>query len=124
METIRQLQASLDRMLDEASRQVRRVDPASVADRLADYLVIDVREPAEVLEGYLPGAFNVPRGTLEFRVCRDPRFGDRQRPVLTYSGNGDRSALAALTLVQLGYRNVQSLDGGLHRWAMAGLPVE
>lgn len=124
METARQLQASLDAMLDEASRQVRRVDPASVADRLADYLVIDVREPAEVLQGYLPGAFNVPRGTLEFRVCRDPRFGDRRRPVLTYSGNGDRSALAALTLVQLGYRHVQSLDGGLHRWAMAGLPVE
>lgn len=111
-------------LIKEAKTRVREVVPATVADTLDDYIVLDVREPIEVLQGYLPGAINVPRGTIEFRVTDDPRFADRQRPILVYSGVGQRSVLVALTLSQLGFSDVQSLAGGIIRWAQESRPIE
>lgn len=115
---------SLNGLIKEAKTQVREVDPEAIADQLAHYLVLDVREPNDVLLGYLPGAVNVPRGTLEFRVSDDPRFSDPQRAILVYSGDGKRSALAALTLSQLGFSNVQSLAGGIKRWSEENRPID
>ena len=42
---------------------------------------------------------------------------------LFYCGGGFRSALSAAALVDMGYRNVWSLDGGWKGWVAAGLPV-
>lgn len=111
-------------LVKEAREHVREARPASVAGSLADFLVLDVREPQEVLYGFLPGAINVPRGTIEFRVADDERFEDQAQAILVYSGDGKRSVLAALTLSQLGYSDVQSLAGGIERWSQEGLPVE
>jgi len=111
-------------LIKDAKTQVREVDPALIAEQLEDHLVLDVREPNEVLLGFLPGAINVPRGTMEFRVSDDPRFGDPKQAILVYSGDGKRSALAALTLSQLGFSNVQSLAGGFERWAEENRPIE
>ncbi|MBT8080054.1 MAG: rhodanese-like domain-containing protein [Gammaproteobacteria bacterium] len=115
---------SIKRLIKDAQTQVREVDPATIAAHLKHHLVVDVREPNEVLLGFLPGAINVPRGTMEFRVSDDPRFGDPQRAILVYSGSGKRSALAALTLSQLGFSNVQSLAGGIKRWSEENGPIE
>lgn len=114
----------IDGLIRDAQAQVREVDPRTAADQLERYLVLDVREPREVLLGFLPGAVNVPRGTMEFRVCEDPRFDDRARPILVYCANGMRSALAALTLAQLGFTDVQTLVGGIERWSEDELPIE
>lgn len=111
-------------MRADARREVRLVDARCVAGRLQDFVVLDVREPAEVLLGYLPGALNVPRGKLEFFVCRDGRFADRDASILVYSGDGRRSALAAQTLRRLGFRNVLALDRGIRHWSEANLPVD
>tara|TARA_R110000782_G_scaffold29887_6_gene74196 strand:+ start:168 stop:518 length:351 start_codon:yes stop_codon:yes gene_type:complete len=114
----------IDGLIEDAQTQVREINPAAVAGRLEDYLVLDVREPSEVLLGFLPGAINVARGTMEFRVSDDPRFGKPQTAILVYSGHGRRSALAALTLSQLGFSNVQSLAGGIKRWSEEDWPIE
>ena len=111
-------------LIKKAQAQVREISPASIADTLSEYLVLDVREPHEVLHGYLPGAFSVPRGTIEFRVSDDIRFADLTRAFLVYSGDGKRSVLAALTLSELGYSDVQSLAGGIERWSQEDLPIE
>lgn len=111
-------------LLKEAQEHVREVSPTSIVGVLANYLVLDVREPHEVLYGFLPGAINVPRGTIEFRVTDDTRLADQARAILVYSGDGKRSVLAALTLTQLGYSDVQSLAGGIERWSQESLPVE
>ena len=115
---------SINGLIEDAQTQVREVNPATVVEHLKDYLVLDVREPKEVLLGFLPGAINVPRGTLEFRVSDDPLFRDLERGILVYSGDGKRSALAALTLSQLGFSNVQSLAGGISRWSEENRPIE
>ncbi|WP_054773206.1 rhodanese-like domain-containing protein [Methylogaea oryzae] len=82
--------------------------------------VLDVREPAEYAAGCLPGAVNIPRGVLEFKIDNIPVFkDDKQSPILVYCQSGGRSALAAEALQKLGYQPL-SLAGGFGAWKDAG----
>ena len=115
---------SLRQLISKARRQVRIIEPKDLFSRLADVVLIDVRENREMLAGYLPGALNVPRGSLEFDADSNPVLQCRDREIVVYSNRGDRSLLAAHTLKQLGFMQVASLDGGLDRWQEQDLPVE
>ncbi|HAI94820.1 MAG TPA: sulfurtransferase [Xanthomonadaceae bacterium] len=103
------------------------LDPAT----LAGLSVIDVREPGEYAQGHLPGAINLPRGVLEFQIEAHPAMAcsttealqARDRPLLVYCLTGGRSALAALSLQELGFRHVRSMAGGVKAWSAAGLPL-
>ena len=103
------------------------LDPAT----LAGLSVIDVREPGEYAQGHLPGAINLPLGVLEFQIEAHPAMAcsttealqARDRPLLVYCLTGGRSALAALSLQELGFRHVRSMAGGVKAWSAAGLPL-
>lgn len=84
-------------------------------------VLIDVREEHEHDMVRLGGSVHVARGSLEMVVEHD--YPDRDTPMILYCAAGDRSALAAATLQEMGYRNVSSLRGGLHAWRDAGFPV-
>ena len=93
-------------------------------------LLIDIREDAEFRRGHLPGAVLSPRGLLEFeihplveRTAAGSDVAAEDREIVLYCGTGGRSALAAKTLTDMGYRNAQSMDGGIVAWAEAGRPV-
>ncbi len=79
-------------------------------------LILDVREPAEFQMGHLPSAINVPRGVLEFKVGMHPQLSDPERNILIYCKNGGRSTLAAFTLMQMGFTQVEMLNGGFDGW--------
>jgi adenylyltransferase/sulfurtransferase len=81
-------------------------------------VVIDVREQDEVEQGIIPGAIHIPRGFLESRV--EQSVPDLDTPVVAYCAAGARSAFAAETLQQMGYRHVTSLKGGFGAWKDAG----
>jgi sulfur-carrier protein adenylyltransferase/sulfurtransferase len=82
-------------------------------------VVVDVREQDEVEQGIIPGAVHIPRGYLELRI--EDRVPDRDAPIVVTCASGIRSALAAETLTQMGYTNVQNLKGGFGAWKEAGL---
>lgn len=84
----------------------------------ADFVLIDVREKDEVAGGILPGAIHVPRGFLELRI--EDAVPERARKVVLYCAGGNRSAFAAKTLRELGYRDVASMAGGFSRWKQKG----
>lgn len=84
--------------------------------------LLDVREDSERRAGTPAGATGLSRSFLELRIEQiEP---DRDTPLLTLCGSGQRSLLAADTLRSLGYRNVRSVAGGFARWQREGLPVE
>ena len=94
-----------------------------------DWHFVDVRESDEFAAARIPGARNLPRGFLEVRADlrhpkRDPWLADRQRKVVLYCGGGHRSALAAKTLQQMGFRRVVSLTGGFAGWTRDQHPTE
>ena len=85
-------------------------------------VLVDVREKDEFRQGYLPGAISVPRGFLEMQI--EQRVPDKSAPVVLYCAGGNRSAFAAKTLTELGYRSVESVNPGFVRWKDLGYPVE
>lgn len=118
-------------LVKEALAQVRTL---SVADAQALHAqgvqMIDLRDPRELdHEGLMPGAYNAPRGMLEFWV--DPTsiyhkakvFPDRDKPYVLFCAGGWRSALAASTMQSMGYTNVMHIDGGFTEWKAAGAPI-
>jgi len=83
-------------------------------------LVLDVREPFEYAEGRVAGSVLVPLATVADRVGD---FG-KDEPVYVVCRSGNRSLVAARTLVEAGYTDVRNVEGGMIAWAAAGLPVQ
>jgi rhodanese-related sulfurtransferase len=109
------------KIVDEARAQVREVTVADVAamlDRSEDFELVDVREESEWNAGRLPRAVHIGKGIIERDI--ETRIPDLDRPIVLYCGGGYRSALAALNVQKMGYRNVASMDGGFRGWTEAG----
>ena len=91
--------------------------------------VIDIRDVRELWDkGAIPGAKSMPRGMLEFwfdpespYYRGDVSFDDRY---VLHCAGGQRSALAAKVLQDLGYTNVAHLEVGFNGWAAAGGAVD
>ena len=106
-------------LLNAAKQSIREIEPHDVAARLDHFRLLDVREPDEFAQGAVPGAVHIPRGQLEFAV--EGRLVDKSAPIAVYCAGGVRSAFAAKTLQDLGYRDVVSVVGGFNRWKDEGL---
>lgn len=94
-------------------------------------LIIDVREADEYNLGFIAHAIHVPRGLIEFAITDHPKL----KPLLNqsdisnteiylYCKSGGRSALAAQSLVSLGFKNVYSLAGGIMSWEKQGFKID
>src|SRR5213076_1521565 len=103
--------------------QIEEVDPSEVKPLVGNGVpIIDVREAEEFAVAHLPGAKSVPRGYLESRI--DAAVPDRKQRVILYCASGQRSALAAHTLTDLGFEDVVSMTGGITLWKDRGYEVE
>ena len=111
--------ASFRELLQQAKGQIREVGTAEAERLLAEgWTLLDVREPDEYEQGAIPASVHIARGQLESSI--ENRVGDRATPLVAMCAGGVRSAFAAVTLQQLGYRDVVSMDGGFNRWKDEG----
>jgi rhodanese-related sulfurtransferase len=111
-------------LIDEAKQRIEEVTPDQVREmqtRNEPVVYLDVREPNEWNLGRLPNAVHLPRGNLETKV---EAMIDRAQRVVIYCARGNRSALAALTMKQMGYENVSSMARGFQGWADINGEVE
>ena len=113
-------------LLRDVKNQIREVTPADVKAQLSNGapkpVLIDVREQDEYVQGFIPGAKWIPRGFLELRI--EDVVPERDAQVVVYCASGTRSALAAKSMRELGYKNVASLSGGFGAWKRNGLHWE
>jgi len=79
-------------------------------------VLVDTREESEFAAGHIDQSILLPRGVLEFKIGSIPELADKSKAVLIYCRSGNRSALAAATMQQLGYTNVLSMVGGFEAW--------
>jgi rhodanese-related sulfurtransferase len=110
-------------LINEAKARIHEVSPAEALALHArgGVTFLDVRDQQEVNLGRIPGALHLSRGTLETKVeAAVPRDAD----VVLYCASGNRSALAADTMRQMGYDKVRSLAGGFRGWAEAGGEID
>ncbi|MFN2397900.1 MAG: rhodanese-like domain-containing protein [Gemmatimonadaceae bacterium] len=93
--------------------EMRSKDPAVV--------YLDVREPHEWNLFHVPGAVHLPLASLQNKVAE---VVARESRVVIYCARGNRSALAADSMQELGYTDVVSLAQGIRGWVDAGGDVE
>jgi rhodanese-related sulfurtransferase len=109
-------------LIDEAKSRIREIRAEdAVKNPEPDTVYFDCREPNEYALGHIPGAVFLPRGNLETKI---EGVISRDRKVLIYCATGNRSALAADTMQQMGYKDVASMAGGFRDWVNAGGEVE
>ncbi len=110
-----------------------------------DVTLLDARAPAEYKGfegntrrlGHIPGAINVPVGTMHKAGSQRLRDGDelrdrlhaanvsRGRRMVTYDGSGVAAAKLAFILTLLGHEEVAVYDGGWAEWGnRLDLPVD
>jgi rhodanese-related sulfurtransferase len=125
---------TFNQMVERALAEVPSIKPADAYRRQKkepELLVIDVRDAVEIAEtGTLPGAVNISLGSLTYKAdqempleWRDPNLADRRRPIITTCILGPLGALGGKLLKDMGFSNVQILEGGVQAWIDAGLPV-
>ncbi|MEE9493772.1 MAG: rhodanese-like domain-containing protein [Gammaproteobacteria bacterium] len=113
-------------LVKSAQQQITELFPWDLEEALKanpHILLVDVREPEEYAAMHIEDSLNVPRGVLE-SAC-EYNYEDtvpdlvqaRDREVVIVCRSGKRSALATLSMQQLGYTNVASLNTGLRGWA-------
>jgi rhodanese-related sulfurtransferase len=98
--------------LDGVMVGVTPMEVRRMMDEQADFVLLDVRSPAEYDRGQLPGATAIPLGTLRGRLDELPR----EKPIVTFCTISLRGYEAALLLRSAGFENVRVLDGGLQMW--------
>jgi rhodanese-related sulfurtransferase len=113
------------RLVEQAKRGVREQTVAEVKARLDrgdPFQFIDVREDREFAEDHARGARHLGKGIIERDI--ETVIPDKEAHMVLYCGGGFRSALAAAALLQMGYSNVVSMEGGIRAWREAGYPLE
>jgi len=110
---------------EEISRAAKSKAPHISSPQLSDYLssdedyiLLDIRTEAEFEAGHIQGAQWFARGRLEYYI--QEQIQDPDTKIILYCRTGGRSALATLTLINMGYTDVVDLNGGFKQWITDG----
>ena len=121
---------TLEVLLIEANELVKRLSYDESVDLInnTQTVIIDVREESEVYNlGLIKNAVHIPRGLIEFKLSpnsqNNPVLINDNTNILVYCAGGYRSALAAKTLLDLGFKNVYNL-GGFKEWVESGGEIQ
>ncbi|WP_133130310.1 rhodanese-like domain-containing protein [Legionella yabuuchiae] len=83
--------------------------------------LIDVRENHEWQEIRIPGAIHLPKDNITLKI--PTLVSDPNQPIYLHCRSGVRSLFAAGCLLELGYQQVYSVEGGIMHWELSGYPV-
>ena len=121
---------TLEALLIEANDLVKRLSYDESVDLInnTQTVIIDVREESEVYNlGVIKNAIHIPRGLIEFKLSpnspNNPVLIKDDTNILVYCAGGYRSALAAKSLLDLGFKNVFNL-GGFQEWVESGGEIQ
>ena len=103
---------------------IEQVTVAQLKEQIAngDLQIVDVRRPAEYVNGHVPRAFNAPLASLDKSLGPLPLEKDKLTAVIC--AGGYRSSAAASLLEKQGFSNLLNVSGGTGAWINAGYPVE
>lgn len=87
-----------------------------------DFVILDVRTPAEVDAGHIPGMININLASQDFKT----KIGelDRNNTYLIYCRTQNRSAVAYSVMKEMGFTKIHYMLGGFREWASAGHETE
>ena len=111
--------STFQELLAQAKSMIEETDPSGSETLIAQgWVVLDVREVEEYNEGVIPESILIPQGEIEETI--EEHIPDHDQPIIAMCAGGVRSAFAAVTLSEIGYTNVVSMDGGFNLWKQQG----
>jgi rhodanese-related sulfurtransferase len=111
--------------VNNAKKKIRETTVSEVIARQkkdASFYFVDVREDDEWRAGRAQGSIHLGKGVIERDI--EAVIPNKDAEIILYCGGGFRSAIAAESLMEMGYKNVVSMDGGYRGWVEAGGPTE
>ena len=107
-------------LVSEALKEVKTISVDDAQKMCIDKQcnLIDIRDIRELQkEGQVEGANHIPRGMLEFWLDPDSAYFkegklDLDKEMVLFCAGGLRSALAAKSLKDMGFKKVSHIDGG------------
>jgi len=107
-------------LVAEALKVVKTISPEEALKLNSENKcnLIDIRDEVELQKlGRIENSLHIPRGLLEFSIHPESAFVqnnqiDLNKETVLFCAAGGRSALAAKTLQEMGFKNISHIDGG------------
>ena len=111
---------SSQKLVEEAQKNIETLEAQEVKKLLnqKEITLIDVRDIRELWkEGTIKNSKHIPRGMLEFWLDPESSYYEANKikdikKMVLFCALGWRSALATKSLVDMGFKNVASVNGG------------
>ena len=118
-------------LVQDALSQVKTISPTEALElsNKNQCNLIDIRDAIELQNlGRIENSFHVSRGLLEFSIHPDSAFIqnnnlDLNKELVLFCAAGGRSALAAKTLNEMGFKKVSHVEGGFGNMSNSGFKV-
>ena len=119
-------------LVSEALNEVKTITPDEAMKLNSENKcnLIDIRDGVELEKlGAIENSFHIPRGLLEFSIHPDSAYIqnnqiDLNKETVLFCAAGGRSALAAKTLKEMGFKNVSHVEGGFGLMVQKGFKIK
>ena len=119
-------------LIAEALNEVKTITPDEAMKLNSENKcnLIDIRDAVELQKlGAIENSFHIPRGLLEFSIHPESVYVqnnqlDLNKETVLFCAAGGRSALAAKTLKEMGFKNVSHIDGGFGLMVQKGFKIK
>ena len=111
---------SASTLVAEALKEIKTISPSEALEKVNNNTcnLIDIRDVRELeREGRIENSNHIPRGMLEFWLDPESTYFkqgklDLNKEMVLFCAGGMRSALAAKSLKEMGFKKVSHIDGG------------
>lgn len=104
---------------DSPFRSVAPAEAVKLMESRSDLLIVDVRSPQELREGYIEGSVFVPF----WEIAQGKADLPKDRPLLLVCAVGGRSYAIGQALARSGWNEIYNLSGGISAWKRSGYPL-
>ncbi len=119
-------------LISEALNEVKTITPEEAMKLNSENKcnLIDIRDGVELQKlGAIENSFHIPRGLLEFSIHPESAYVqnnqmDLNKETVLFCAAGGRSALAAKTLKEMGFKNVSHVEGGFGLMVQKGFKIK
>ncbi len=119
-------------LVQEALKVVKTITPKEALEKLEKNQcnLIDIRDTLELQrEGKIENSFHISRGLLEFSIHPESPYVKNEeinldKEIVLFCAAGGRSALAAKTLLDMGFDKVSHVEGGFGLMKTSGFKIK
>ncbi|MCF6181961.1 rhodanese-like domain-containing protein [Lutibacter sp.] len=116
------INSSASQTTQQITGKISVLTPAEFKEKAQNNPIIDVRTPFEYSQGYIKGSKNINFFDKDF--LNEIASYNKNEPIYVYCKSGHRSGIAVKKMIQLGFKDVYELQGGIINWVRSNNKIE